>query len=355
MIDSIDKSLPPIAKRFLAAANERRRPLCFFIGGVAIAAVVVSLILPKWYAAVSTVLPPTEGAEALGLMGALVENQALSRLGLIGSTTPSDVYVEILKSRTLRESLVRAFDLQRLYKLRGMEPTLKELDHHLRVSVNQVGVVTVRVEDRDRQRSAAMANHLVEALDRFNRESVNTRAKRTREFLEKRLTEAKANLQQAESTLTAYEEKKKVVASTDAAAVGAMAGVISQKLSLEVKRSYLSSYMRAGSDALREIDAEIAAMERELAKLPSIKQEGSRLALDAEIQRRVFTLLTTQYEAMRVQEMRDTPTLTVLDTARVPEIRARPRRAIIVLTSTLVAMVLGLAWVAFSLRGPARA
>ena len=91
-------------------------------------------------------------------------------------------------------------------------------------------------------------------------------------------------------------------------------------------------------------------MDRELGKLPSLKQQGSRLALDAEIQRRVFTLLTAQYEDVRVQEMRDMPTLTVLDTARPPEIRSRPRRAIIVLASTFFSLVLASAWVAIRLR-----
>jgi uncharacterized protein involved in exopolysaccharide biosynthesis len=96
-------------------------------------------------------------------------------------------------------------------------------------------------------------------------------------------------------------------------------------------------------------------MDRELVKLPSLKQEGSRLSLDAEIQRRVFTLLTAQYEDMRVQETRDTPTLTVLDRARKPELKSRPKRTILVLSATAVAAALGLAWVGISLRSPARA
>src|SRR4029077_19013567 len=114
---------------------------------------------------------------------------------------------------------------------------------------------------------------------------------------------------------------------------------------------YLESYTREGSASLREVEAEIAAMDRELGKLPSLKQAGSRLALDAEIQRRVFTMVTARYEEARVQEAKDTPTLTVLDAARVPEVRSRPRRTIIVLVSTLAAAVLAAAWVLVSMRG----
>ena len=188
------------------------------------------------------------------------------------------------------------------------------------------------------------------SLDRFNRESVNTRAKRTREFLEKRLVEARANLTQAESTLTSYEAKHKMMASSETESVGAMADAVSRKWNLQVRRSYLSSVSLPGSPALGQVDAEISAMDRELSKLPTLKQDGARLALDAEIQRRVFTLLTSQYEEMRIQETRDTPTLTVLDPARPPEIRSRPRRSLIVLVSALVALVLAAARVALSLQ-----
>jgi uncharacterized protein involved in exopolysaccharide biosynthesis len=348
-------TLPVPARRFVFAAWQRRRPLALFVGAVAVAAAIIALLLPRWYTAESTILPPSESSDTFGLMGALIENTTLSRLGLFTSTTPSDIYVEILKSRTLREALIRDFDLERHYQTKGLDATLKELGVHMRVTVAAVGVVTVRVEDRDPERAAAMANHLVDNLDRFNRESMNTRAKRTREFLEKRLVESRASLQHAESTLTAYEKRNRVVASTEAAAVGAMADVISQKLGLEVRHSYMSSYSRPGSAPLRQLEAEISAMDRELVKLPSLKQEGSRLALDAEIQRRVFTLLTAQYEDMRVQEMRDTPTVTVLDRARKPEIRSRPKRTVLVLSATVVAAALGLAWVGISLRSPARA
>src|SRR6266850_1288641 len=113
--------LPEPARLFGAAAWERRGRLALFVAGVAVIAVVVSLLLPKWYMAQSTILPPTEGGESFGMMSALIENTALNKLGLFSATTPSDVYVEILKSRTLRESLVRSFDLVRLYRTRGMD------------------------------------------------------------------------------------------------------------------------------------------------------------------------------------------------------------------------------------------
>src|SRR5258705_13723822 len=98
-------AMPPAAESltlhgFLTAAGERRGRLILFIGAVAVVSVAVSLLLPKWYTAESTILPPTETTDGLDPTSALVENSALNRLGLFTSSTPSDVYEEILKSRT---------------------------------------------------------------------------------------------------------------------------------------------------------------------------------------------------------------------------------------------------------------
>jgi uncharacterized protein involved in exopolysaccharide biosynthesis len=101
---------------------------------------------------------------------------------------------------------------------------------------------------------------------------------------------------------------------------------------------------------LRSIDAEISAIDQELGKFPSLKQQGARLALDAEIQRKVFTLLTAQYEDARVQETRDTPTVAVLDRARPPQLKSKPKRSIIVLFATVVATLMAIGWVAWKTR-----
>jgi uncharacterized protein involved in exopolysaccharide biosynthesis len=340
-------------REFLRAAWARRITLGGFVLGAALIAVVVSLLLPPWFRARATILPPTEGADSFSLMAGLIESSALSRFGLVGSSTPSDIFVEILRSRRLQEAMIDSFDLQNVYRTKGRDRTVKELSRHFSIGVEPSGLVTVFVEDRNPERAAAMTNFLVDELDRFNRESLNTRAKKTRGFLEERLADVRTRMRDAETLLMNYEEKNGVVISE--AAVGGMADVIAQKLSLQVQRSYVSSFSDKNSNELRAMDAELRAFNQELAKLPTLKHEGARLALDAEIQRKVFSLITAQHEEARIQEMRDTPTLTVLDRALPPEIRARPKRAVIVLVTAFVAALLAAAWLALSLRKSAGA
>mgnify|MGYP001766033748 CR=1 FL=1 len=234
MTNSLFESLPPPARAFLAAFLQRKRPILAFVLAVMVLSVVVALLLPPWYRAQSTVLPPTEGNDAFGTMTSLVQSAALSHIGLATSSTASDIFEEILKSRTLQEDLVRTFRLDSLYGLKGMDRTLKELGQHVKVATGVSGLLIVQVEDREPARAAEMANRLVDELDRFNREALNTRAKRMRQFLEVRVADARSRMRAADSTLESYERRHGVV--TDGATIGGMAGIIAQKLNLQVKR-----------------------------------------------------------------------------------------------------------------------
>ncbi len=344
MRQTLDELFPPELHGYLDALRRHRRGLSLFVLGVIVAAVVVALLLPQWYASEATLLPPTEGSDSYTVMASLIQSSALSKIGMFSTQTPSDVFAEILESRTLREDLVNTFGLMRVYRAKNMDLALRRLDHHLKVDVDKAGIIHVRVEDRDPRRAAGMANRLTTALDTFNRETYNTRAKRVRMFLEQRLADISQRMNQAETALTSYEKANKVVASSEATAVGGLASIMAERMNLQIKRSYVASYSQQDNPALRQIDAEMHAYERELARMPALKQEGSRLALEAELQRRLFSLVTAQYEDARVQETRDTPTITVLDAARPSQIRARPKRGLLVAVSGAAAAALALGW-----------
>ena len=334
----------------MMAVLDQRRRIAAFVLGVGVLALVVSLILKPWFTAEARLLPPAEGSSIADNLTGLIESSALNRIGLFTTATPSDLIVEILKSRRLREALIRRFDLQRQYKLKNMDATLKELDAHVSVKAANSGVVVVRTEATSKGQSADMANFLVGELDRFNREVLNTRGKRMRQFLEDRLADAQRRMVQADSNVTAYERKRGVLISGDESAVRGIADIVARRIALQVRRGYVASFSSPESPEVRTIDAELQAFDRELGQLPDIKNEGQRLALDATIQRKVFSFLSAQYEQARAEEVRDVPTITVLDEARPPDLKTRPKRAVMVLSAMLVALAGAAAWVWWSLR-----
>ena len=341
---------PITGPRFLAALKARRVRIAAFVLSVGVIVAVISLFLPPWYTGEARLLPPSESTDLLSNLTGMVESSALNRIGMFTTATASDIIVEIIKSRRLREALVHKFDLMSQYRRKHMDATLKELDLHISVKAASSGIVVIRVEAPSRTQAADMANFLVSELDRFNREVLNTRGKRMRQFLEERLGDAQRRMYEADSTITAYERKHGVLVSNDESAVRGIADIISRRIALQIRRGYVSSYSAPESPEVRNIEAQLLAIERELGGLPEVKNEGQRLALDAAIQRRVFSILSAQYEEARVQEMRDVPTVTVLDEARPPDLKSRPKRSIMVVIAMAVAFLGSAAWVWWSLR-----
>ncbi|MFC1573535.1 GNVR domain-containing protein, partial [Candidatus Eisenbacteria bacterium] len=84
----------------------------------------------------------------------------------------------------------------------------------------------------------------------------------------------------------------------------------------------------------------------DLKTLPAVSLTYLRLYREVQIQEIVFELLTQIEEQYRIQEVRDTPTVQVLDPPSVPQEKAKPHRAVICIIATLLAFLLSLALVA---------
>ncbi|GAJ22508.1 unnamed protein product, partial [marine sediment metagenome] len=67
------------------------------------------------------------------------------------------------------------------------------------------------------------------------------------------------------------------------------------------------------------------------AKLPELSLEYVRLLRDAKVQEAIYELLTQQYEQAKIMEVKDTPTVQILDRASPPEKKTSPKRSRIVI------------------------
>jgi uncharacterized protein involved in exopolysaccharide biosynthesis len=312
----------------------------------------LSFLLPNWYRASAELLPPGEEESSFGI-ASLLRGMAVPGIRIPTQVTPADVFIVILESRRINEQIVNRFDLKRLYKRKLMQDALKELRAHVRFKLTQAGSIQIEVEDRSRQRAADMANAYVELLDRFNREVRMTKGRRTRLFVEERLTETKRELTAAEQRLANYQSQHKTVALSPAmsSAVEQAALLYARRTALQVRLGVVRSYSQ-GSDEEIQILQELAQLDRQMRELPETGLDLARLVRDVKALEQVFELLTAQYEDARINEARDVVTVEVLDVATPPERKVRPRRSIIVAATFLLSLALG---IGLSLRGQDRA
>src|SRR4029078_10692688 len=98
------------------------------------------------------------------------------------------------------------------------------------------------------------------------------------------------------------------------------------------------------------VEPELAAIDQSVSRLPGLKQEGARLSLEVEVQRRVYTLLMAQVEESHMQARGSLAPVAVLDAARAPTFHARPRKLVIVAVSAGVALLLAAFYVVERMR-----
>jgi len=323
----------------------KRRGVIVLVTIATLATGVVAFLLPPWYTAETALLPPSEEESGVGL-AQLLRGVGVPGVSLSAQATPADVFIAVLRSRTVNEEIVRRFDLKRVYDLEFTDQTLKELGSHVDMNLTAAGTISIAVEDRDRQRAADMANAYVEVLDRFNRETRMTKGRRTRLFLEARLADTKRHLERAEQTLADFQSKNKAAALRPevSTAVETAARLYAQRSALEVRLGVVRSYTRGPSEEATQIEQQMAELDRQLAQLPTTGLELARLVREVRTYEQVYILLTAQYEEARINEVRDITTVEILDRAVPPERKSRPRRLLMVAGAFALSSIAGVAW-----------
>lgn len=270
-----------------------RLTLALPLGG-ALLVVALSFLFPRIYAAELAFEPERQRTSPLAGITGLA-----AQLGIptgLASATPSAFYAQVLVSRPLLEQLLLtkfsdprtalgADSVALVDLLRVPEATLPErLERGVRrlrraITVRtdlKTDIVRVTAESRYPAVAAAMANELVRRLDAFNASTRRSQARQTRIFLQSRLEATDDSLRVAEDRL---------------------------RYLYENNRSWQTS--------------------------PALVFEESRLRRRVTAAEEMHATLQRNYETARIDEVNDTPVLTVIEPAIAPQRKARPQRLLL--------------------------
>jgi tyrosine-protein kinase Etk/Wzc len=320
----------------------------FIIINVLIFAAVItglSFLLPNWYKATVSILPPKNRSMAGGLSALAQLTRDFSPLSALTKLTgPQDVYnyIAILKSRTAMEAVINKFHLVDVYETsnRSMEKTIKELEGNTNFEIQDEGNFTIEVLDKDPQRAAAMANFFVETLNRISIDLGTQEARSNREFIEKRVDEVKASLRAAEDSLKAYQEKRGliIVPEETSSSISVIAELYATKERKATELAVLERTVGRDNPLCQQAAIELSELNKKIATIPQTALSSIRLYRNAAIQQKIYEFLLPLYEQAKIDEQRDVPVVLVLDKGVPPERKDRPKRLFILLT----ALVLGL-------------
>ena len=213
-------------------------------GGVAILSVIYALLQPNIYTGKTVVMPPQQASSSasalLGQLGGLAGMAG----GAIGVKNPSDLYVGMLKSRTLADALIERFKLEDLYKAKTRTSARLVLEGATVVSAGKDGFIAVEFSDKDPKLAAAIANAYVDELDRLSQTIAVTEAAKRRLFYEKQLKGVREGLDLAELAMKEMQEKTGVIQleGQSKAILGAEAELRAQIAAKEVELSAMRSF-----------------------------------------------------------------------------------------------------------------
>src|SRR5262245_4818678 len=309
-----------------------------------------SLQLPKVYQSTVTVLTPTEGGVGgIGLVSALTASgviQSIPGLSIPSLTPQRDIFVSILKSRTMAEAAVERFHLQERYEAQFLANAINRLQRSTIVSLSKDGVITVKVEETDPQLAADIANFYVDNLDRMLQRFGATDASKQRIFIAARLVETEQQLRRAEEALRQFQETNKVIALQEQAkgVVETAAQLKGEIMAAEVQLEVMRNFATEANPEMVKLKRRIEEMKRHLsqmqygkgwmlpaesrnpgeprkefyvpfAQFPEVGLEWARLTREVKVQETIYTLLTQHFEQAKIAEARDMPTVRILDKA----------------------------------------
>ena len=331
----------------------RRKMLIIKICTIAVvAAVAYSLTLPNIYSATAKVLPPQKEGGG-GLSALLGQAGGLAGLAAGGLGGGSDLYVGILKSRSVADAVIQRLGLVQVYKAQNLEAARRGLEGAVKVQAGKDGIISIVAEDEDPKRSAQLANAFVDELARTTVRLNLSKAGTERMFLEKRLDIVKKDLKAAEEELKAFSQRNKIV-QVDSQAKASIEGVARLKADLATKEVQLavlrsnqtdqSSEVKAVLTGIRRLRGELGALTGNggvsesiptIGNVPGVGLEYSRKLRELKIQEAIFEQLTKQYEVVKINEAKDSSSFQILDEAVVPVSKSKPRRSIIVILTAV--------------------
>jgi uncharacterized protein involved in exopolysaccharide biosynthesis len=329
-------------------------------------AIVAVFLVPKTFTSSTLLMPPQKvpsGAAALvGDVAATIVGAGSADLGL---RNPSELYVGILKGRTIADRLISAYGLKDIYDVDTTVDARKELAKRTTVSTARDGLIVISYEDTDPIRAADIANAYAKALADTTQTLAISEASRRRQFFEDQLRATSVRLADMEAQFRAIQERTGVL-SIDAQARSLFEMAVWYRGQIAGKEMQIAGLRMAANDRNPDVlraREELAALKAQLAdiekrsgarngellvtsgELPKASEEYLKGLREVKYQQTLYEFLAKQVEWAKLDEGRDSVVIQVVDMAAPPDKKSGPKRLLIVVTVLILTHLGAVAYV----------
>lgn len=322
---------------------------------------VLLFIYPNTYESEISVLPPDQADQSSALSNLLGQDVMSGFFSSSMGKFNSEMFVQILKSRSAALYVVNRNNLQDFYGIESEIVAANHLKNKLDINITKEGIIKLKVkvtssfmpwllDERDslRYMAALLSNTYIEALDSINKAKLISKAKSARKYIEIELIKTKALLDSVEFRLMNFQDENKTIALPEqiSAAIDAAAKLKTEIIKTEIELGFLETNLRDDNQTLIALRNKLHELREQYNKMqlgsqdyllafsdvPELGKELSDLLRDVKIQNEVYLLLQQQYYKEKIQENRDIPTVEILDEALPPLGASSPR----IIFSTIV-------------------
>ena len=403
--DEIDEFSETNMQKNLFILWRKRRFVAKNVVIVAVASVIIALLLPKWYSSEATIL--SSGAGRFNILSS-ISPIPISDFGLSSISEDINTFIAILNSRSVKEYLVKKFDLVNRYDEKDLEFAMVAFEDKMELEVTEEGTLKISVIDKKPEIAKAMVVELLTKLDSVNQQLGMDKGRFNREFLEQRLNETKTDLAIAEIRLKDFQEKTGIIdivsqISAQYEAYGqiyiqemqaygqlynqemiAYTELYSLKAQTEIQLNVSKATLNPNNPAVKryeimlneqekQLDLITSSLDKQLLDIilgfekiegknlinelehlptminfdnfPVLGMENARLIRELTIQNTLLELLLPQYETARLEESKNIPTLQVIDEPKVAINKTKPIRSLIVIASVIMAFLLSIVYI----------
>lgn len=352
---------------FLTITITYRWFLFWFVFLITAGSLSFALLSPKWYKATASVLPAekTDFLSAFSGLSALAKTFSPSKgLAALAGNTEFDKYIAILKSATMTTDIISKYKLRESYELEDVEyeKVVKSYYSNLEIEVQDEGNLTISFLDKNPQKAAKIVNYMVAKLNEINTTLSVSNAKANREFIEKRYHQNVADINELEKNMQLFQEKYGVIAVPEQieSTIKSMSEIFSEQAQKEIAFNVLKRTYGEDSPITKNAEVEIQEIDKKInslissgnsidgsnllipfKKAPSLGNKYLKIYRDLEIQYKILEFVQPLYEQAKVEEVRNSPSVLLLDKATPPELKAKPKGSIYALVALVASLIVG--------------
>ncbi|MBU1100662.1 MAG: hypothetical protein KKA84_09680 [Bacteroidetes bacterium] len=355
---------------FITVSVKYRWFLFWFVFIITVTATAFALLSDKWYKSTASVLP----AEKNDFLGALSGISSLAKgfsaskglAALTGGGGESDKFVAILQSQTMIDDVIKKFELRKVYDLEDdfYEKVVKEYKSNVEIEIQDEGNLSIDVFDTDPQRATDIANYLIGKLNEINTELSVTNARANREFIEKRYFQNKDDIDSLEMAMQLFQQEYGVIAVPEQleATVKAMSGIYATLAEKEVEYNVLIRQYGENHPLLTTTKLQMEELQKKISemnfgkgsfsrdnvnmlipfkKAPELGNAYIQIYRNLEVQYKILEFVTPLYEQAKVEEVRNTPSVLILDKPYPADRKSKPKGSLYAIVSFVVSMIIG--------------